>query len=312
MNTSAPLHRSAFRAMGGDNELLLAGGDALDATARAAIDDVLRIERKYSRYRDDSVTAAINRAAGGAAVAIDAETAALLGYAETCFAQSGGRFDLTAGVLRTVWDFNRVPPQRPDAAALRDALSRIGWDSVEWDAMQVRLPRAHMQLDFGGIGKEYAADRVAAIAIDRGVRHGCVNLGGDVRVWGGRPDGSAWRIGIRHPRAPGAAMAGVDLSDGAVATSGDYERFVDIDGRRYCHIIDARTGEPVSAWRSVSVVAPLAVVAGSHATIAMLLAYDAPAFLDRAAFEWLGVDAAGELHGTLQRYCGAHQPTPMP
>lgn len=299
MDAANTLHHAAFHAMASDGELLLAGCDRPGAVAQSAIADVLRIEHKYSRYRDDSVTAAINRAAGGDAVAIDAETAALLGYAETCFEQSGGRFDLTAGVLRSVWDFKSAAPRRPDATALRAALSHIGWPAVEWDATHVRLPRAAMQIDFGGIGKEYAADRVAAIAIDAGARHGCVNLGGDVRVWGGRPDGSAWRVGIRHPRAPGTAMAGVDLYDGAVATSGDYERFVDIDGKRLCHVIDARTGEPVSAWRSVSVVAPLAIVAGSYATIAMLLQRDAAAFLDRATLRWLGVDGEGALHGTL-------------
>ncbi len=286
--------------MGGDNELLLGGADHPEAIAARAIDDVMRIERKYSRYRDDSVTTAINRAAGGDPVAIDAETAALLDYAQTCHQQSGGRFDLTSGVLRTVWDFNRNPPARPDAAALRAARECIGWHDVEWDARRIRLPRAGMQVDFGGIGKEYAADRVASIAADAGARHGCVNLGGDVRVWGGRPDGSAWRVGIRHPRAPDAAMAGVDLHDGAVATSGDYERFVDIDGRRYCHVIDALTGEPVDAWRSISVAAPLAIVAGSYATIAMLLAGDAGPFIDRAALRWLGVDADGAVHGTIE------------
>lgn len=293
------LSRTTFRAMGGDNELLLGGAGQLDAIAARAIDDVMRIERKYSRYRDDSVTAAINRAAGETPVAIDAETAALLSYAQACYQQSGGRFDLTSGVLRTVWNFNRDPPARPDAAALRAAREHIGWHDVEWDVRSIRLPRAGMQVDFGGIGKEYAADRLASIAADAGARHGCVNLGGDVRVWGGRPDGSAWRVGIRHPRAPGAAMAGVDLHDGAVATSGDYERFVDIGGRRYCHIIDALTGEPVSAWRSISVAAPLAIVAGSYATIAMLLAEGAAAFIDRAALRWLGVDGDGGLHGTL-------------
>ncbi|MEP7060820.1 MAG: FAD:protein FMN transferase [Betaproteobacteria bacterium] len=314
MNADTTLHRSAFRAMGSDNELLLAGGDHPDVVAQAAIDDVLRIERKYSRFRDDSVTTAINRSGGGAAVAIDGETAALLGYAHTCFEQSGGRFDLTAGVLRTAWDFARRPPVRPDVATLRAALARVGWSSIEWNARAIRLPRRDMEIDFGGIGKEYAADRVATIAQQGGAQHGCVNLGGDVRAWGGRPDGAAWRVGVRHPRAPAAAVAGVDLHDGAVATSGDYARYVDIDGRRYCHIIDAVTGEPVTAWRSITVVAPLAIVAGSYATIAMLMQRDAVPFLDRAALQWLGVDADGELHGTLHER-GAEKSTeslPLP
>jgi thiamine biosynthesis lipoprotein len=284
--------------MGGEHELLLAGARDLDTIAMRAIDDVLRIERKYSRFRDDSVVAAINRAAGGAPVAIDAETAALMGYAKTCFDQSEGRFDITAGALQRAWDFARKPARRPDAAALRDALAQVGFGDVEWDESRVRLPRAGMAIDFGGIGKEYAADRVATIAQEAGARHGLVNLGGDVRAWGARPDGSAWRVGVRHPRGE-RALASVDLVDGAVATSGDYERFVEIDGVRYCHIIDATTGEPVRDWQSVSVLAPLAIVAGSYATIAMLMRERAPAFLANAGVHWLGIDADGLRHGNV-------------
>lgn len=284
--------------MGGEHELLLGGTRGLDAIATRAIEDVLRIERKYSRFREDSVVAAIDRGAGGAPVPIDAETAALLGYARTCFEESEGRFDVTAGALARVWDFAGRPARRPAAAALRDAVGRVGFGDVEWDHAHVRLPRAGMAIDLGGIGKEYAADRVATIALEAGARHGLVNLGGDVRVWGGRPDGSAWRIGIRHPREE-RAIASVALVDGAVATSGDYERFVEIDGVRHCHIIDATTGEPVRAWQSMSVVAGLAIVAGSHATIAMLMQDRAEAFLAKAGARWLGVDADGLRHGNV-------------
>lgn len=295
------LYRRAFRALGGDNELLLGGRDdsGLARIAALAVADVQRIERKYSRYRDDSVITAINRAAGGEAVAVDSETAALLAYADSCHRESAGRFDVTSGVLRVVWDFRNPQPARPDPGALADAMAGIGWQRVEWDMHHVRLPRAGMQLDLGGIGKEYAGDRAATICIEAGARHGCVNLGGDVRVWGSRPDGRPWRVGIRHPRRGESVLAGVDLREGAVATSGDYERFVEIDGKRYCHLIDARTGEPVSVWQSISVVAPLAIIAGSHATIAMLYAEGAADFLDRAGYQWLGVAADGVVHETL-------------
>ena len=126
------LFRTAFRAMASEHELLLWSDDEARATraAEAAIADVLRIEAKYSRYRDDSVTARINRAAGGGSVAIDAETAGLLAYADQCHRLSGGRFDLTSGVLRRAWDFRRVPPRLPDAAALAEATALIGWGRV--------------------------------------------------------------------------------------------------------------------------------------------------------------------------------------
>jgi thiamine biosynthesis lipoprotein len=293
------LYRTAFRAMAAEHELQLWSDDeALAARAAgAAIADVLRIEAKYSRYRDDSVTTAINRAAGGAAVAIDGETAALLSYADRCHALSGGRFDITSGVLRRAWDFRRTPPQLPDDSLVAASTALIGWGSVERDERAVRLPRIGMEIDFGGIGKEYAADRVATICLGHGLAHGLVNLGGDVRAIGPHPDGAPWRVGIRHPRRDHDAIATVSLDSGAVATSGDYERYFEIAGRRYCHILDPRTGRPVAHWQSVSVVASLCVVAGSCATIAMLLEGDAEAFLAGQGVRWLAVDGDGMVRG---------------
>ena len=291
--------RQTFRAMGTEHEIELAAPDLEVArrAAAAAIADVRRIEAKYSRYRDDSVTARINAAAGGPPVAVDTETAALLRYADQCHALSGGLFDITSGVLRRVWDFRRDPPVLPTADEIAAAVALVGWAGVEWNAKSVRLPRAGMEIDFGGIGKEYAADRVATILLERGLRHGLVNLGGDVRAIGPQADGSPWRVGIRHPRREHAAVAGFDLAAGALATSGDYERYFEVAGRRYCHILNPRTGAPVTCWQSISVVSPLCVVAGSCATIAMLLEADAPAFLDTQGVQWLGVAADGALRG---------------
>ena len=289
--------------MAGVHEIQVWASDRARASraARVAIADVLRIEAKYSRYRDDSVTAAINRAAGGAPVAIDAETAALLRYADRCHQLSGGRFDLTSGVLRRAWDFRRRPPLVPTDDEIAAARECVGWGRVEWDDASVRLPARGMELDFGGIGKEYAADRAAAICSDHGVAHGWVNLGGDVRVIGAQPDGSPWRIGIRHPRRDDAVIATVELREGAVATSGDYVRYFEVNGRRFCHLLDARTGLPVDHWQAASVIAPLAILAGSYATIAMLLAADAEAFLEQQHVRHLLVRADGATVGNAQR-----------
>src|SRR5262249_40219096 len=125
-------------------------------------------------------------------------------------------------------------------------------------------------------------------------RHGLINLGGDVRAIGGQPDGSPWRVGIRDPRRNDRAIAMLEVGDGAIATSGDYERFFERDGRRYCHVIDARSGMPVAHWQSVSVIAPLCIVAGSYATIAMLLEARALPFLDEQRVDYLAIDAAGK------------------
>jgi FAD:protein FMN transferase len=284
--------------MAGEHDIQLAGADehAARRAAEDAIADVLRIEAKYSRYRDDSVTSRVNAAAGRAAVDVDDETHALLNYADQCHAQSDGLFDITSGVLRRAWNFRREPPQVPSTAELAQLLPLIAWRDVEWSERSVRLPRAGMEIDFGGIGKEYAADRVATILLGHGMRHGFVNLGGDVRAIGPQVDGTPWRAGIRHPRLQDAAVAAFDLAEGALATSGDYERYFDIDGKRYCHILNPRTGMPVTHWQSISVAAPLCVVAGSCATIAMLRGAGAAAFLDAQGVSWLGVAADWTIH----------------
>ena len=271
------------------------------AAVDAAIADVHRIEAKYSRYRDDSLLSRINRAAGDHAVEIDEETNALLDYADRCHALSEGRFDVTSGVYRRAWDFRSDPPRVPSSAKIEALRGLVGWENVERTGRSVRLRKHGMQLDFGGIGKEYAADRAATILQQHGIVHALVNLGGDVRALGGQANGAPWHIGIRHPReAEPAVIASVDVVDGAIATSGDYERFFEIDGRRYCHIIDARTGMPVSAWQSISVAAPLAIVAGSCATIAMLMGVQAPPFLGDQRVAWLGVDASGRRAGSMR------------
>jgi thiamine biosynthesis lipoprotein len=284
-----------FAAMASMHELQIGGTDrrAADRAAARAIAEVKRIEAKYSRYRDDSVTTAINRAAGVTPVAVDAETAALLRYADRCHALSDGLFDITSGVLRRAWDFKRSPPRIPSADALAALRALIGWKRVDWSDERVWLPDAGMELDFGGIGKEYAADRAATICGDHGVRHALVNLGGDVRALGSHPDGVPWRVGVQHPRTTAATIGTVEVADGAVATSGDYERYFELGGRRYCHVLDARTGVPVSAWQSVTVLAPLAIVAGSYATVAMLLEGEAAAFLERQRVPHLMVAADG-------------------
>lgn len=262
--------------------------------AQPAIDEVRRIEAKYSRYRVDSVVSRINAGAGTSWVAHDAETGDLLDYAHALFEASDGLFDITSGVLRRAWDFSKGLV--PAAADVAGALTLIGWDKVQRRADAVLLPQAGMEIDFGGFGKEYAADRAAACLAERGVRHGFVDLGGDIRLVGPQPDGSAWTVVVRDPRRAGAAVASLPLRSGALATSGDYERFFESGGRRYCHILDPRTGQPVTHWRSVSVHAPVALAAGSFATIAMLKQADALAFLDAAGVAYLAVAADGALY----------------
>jgi thiamine biosynthesis lipoprotein len=285
-----------FTAMASACEIHLAGAarSELEAAAARAIAEVQRIETKYSRYRDDSVVARINAAAGsGREVDIDDETASLLDFAAQLHAQSDGLFDITSGVLRRAWNFRAAVV--PTAQQLEALLPLVGWGQVRRGPRSIGLPRAGMELDFGGFGKEYAADRAATLLMNEGLRHGYVNLGGDIRIVGARADGTAWRFGIQHPRDEHATIAGIELTSGALATSGDYERFFVHAGRRYCHVLDPRSGWPVTAWQSISVALPACVAAGALTTIAMLKGEAALAFLAEQRATYLAVDGAGQV-----------------
>jgi len=291
----AGMFDSAFDAMASRCTLRLGAADERHAAtlAQLAIAEVKRIEEKYSRYRADSVVARINAAAGAGWTDCDDETVALLNYAHTLHAASGGLFDITSGVLRRAWDFRRA--QLPSPAALAALRRLIGWPRVQRDSGRIRLPERGMEIDFGGFGKEYAADRAAALLMEHGVRHGYVNLGGDMRFIGPQPDGQPWIIAIQDPRNSQNAIASIPVSRGALATSGDYERYFDLDGQRYCHILDPHSGMPVRHWQSVSVLAPLTIAAGSTATIAMLQQRDGLAFLEGSGMAWLAVDHQGTV-----------------
>jgi thiamine biosynthesis lipoprotein len=293
-------YRHVFKAMGTSCEIQLFAttGEAAKRAADAAIADIARLEARYSRYRGDSFLSEINRiAAEGGRITVDDETAGLLNYAATCHEQSGGLFDITSGILRRAWRFDSGA--LPDQGLIDDLLTKVGWDKVVWKPPTLEFPLPGMEIDFGGVVKEYAADRAAGLCWSAGIRHGMINLGGDIKVIGPRGDGSPWRIGIRHPRQKDELLQTVELSSGAMASSGDYERCLTIDGVRYGHILNPRTGWPVKHLASVSVIADFCVVAGSASTIAMLKAEAGPAWLEALAQPHLWVDLNGEAGGTL-------------
>lgn len=289
----------AFPAMACEGAVCLGGAPVavLEKAAQIAKAEVYRIESKYSRYRADSVTRALQAAAGHGWVDVDAETQSLLEYADALWHQSEGLFDITAGVLRRVWDFRAG--QLPTPEAVKACLASIGWNRVLRRSGQVCIP-VGMEIDFGGIGKEYAADRAAALAQVHGAQTGWVNLGGDISVIGTAPDiqpTPRWQIGIAHPRPEysGQMLAHIALTRGGLATSGDSERFIQANGQRYCHILNPRTGWPVSHWQSVSVVAASATAAGSLSTIAMLKQADAVQWLCTQQVQFLAVDSQGHV-----------------
>jgi thiamine biosynthesis lipoprotein len=273
------VHAVRFTAMGTPCEVLLETADpalALELARPAAI-EALRIEHKFSRYRADSAVAAINRS-NGHAVAIDTETARLLDFADACHRLSEGLFDITSGVLRECWTFDGSD-RLPAPAAVERLLARIGFPRLQRGEGTVVLP-AGMEIDLGGIAKEYAVDRAHEIVDRRDSPPALVNFGGDLRA--SRPLAAGpWQVGIERDRDDAGPAAILELTRGALATSGDTHRFLQRDGVRYGHILDPRTGWPVpGAPRSVTIAAATCVEAGTLSTIAMLKGAGAEAFLE--------------------------------
>lgn len=290
------VHRQPFKAMGSACEVVLASHtqNEAESMAKLAIDEVLRIERTYSRYTTDSIIAKINQQAGCGAVQCDDETWALFKFASQLFDQSDGLFDITSGVLRQAWDFKN--PEVPSSQKLEALLPLVGWEKVVLQDQSIALPLAGMEIDLGGFGKEYAADRAAQVLKEKDVTHGYVNLAGDMRFLGPKPTGEPWMIGIQDPRALDQVVATLPITMGGLATSGDYERYFELNGQRYCHVLNPKTGMPVSYWRSVSVTSPATVVSGCTTTMAMLKEAEGLAFLQATGFDFFAIDHTGKVH----------------
>jgi thiamine biosynthesis lipoprotein len=227
----------------------------------------IRLEHKYSRFRPDSVLSQINRLAGRA-VAIDKETAALLNYADIAYEMSDGLFDITSGALSEIWNFSQA--KVPSKREIKQQKLLVGWDKVKWCDKEITLPIIGSQIDFGGIVKEYAADALATILKKHNVTSGLVDMGGDIHVIGSLPDGSSWKVGISDPAKPEQAIAKIPMMSGGLASSGDYQRYFTYQDKRYSHILNPKTGWPVTGLAAVSVWNEHCVIAGTLATIAML------------------------------------------
>jgi len=270
-----------FTAMAGPCEVLVDTDSPRRARAavKAATQEARRIERKFSRYLTDSEVDRINRA-DGRPVTVDGETAHLLDYATSCYEMSDGMFDITSGALRRAWKFdggNRVPAE----AAVADLLRHVGWRRVTWANPVLTMP-AGMEIDLGGIGKEYAVDRASALVAAEISDPFVVNFGGDLYASGARRGPRPWGIGLDDPEKTGeAAVYRIDLSQGGLATSGDARRYVLLNGKRFGHILNPKTGWPIEdAPRSVTVVASTCVEAGTLSTLAYLKGPGAREFLE--------------------------------
>ncbi|MBL4882220.1 MAG: FAD:protein FMN transferase [Oleispira sp.] len=291
-------HLHQFTAMASPCKFILQGEQSLILNAcQQAQAEVERIEKKFSRYQDNSLLQSINKNAGKQATQIDSETAGLLNYAQFCYQESDGLFDISSGILRQSWDFksNQLPQQK----TINKLLPLISWPSIQWDENSIFLPQVGMEIDFGGFGKEYAADRAAEICQQLGIKHGLIDLGGDIRLIGDKEDQSGWAIGIRDPQNPNNAISTIKLHQGALATSGNYERFMKIKDKHYCHILKATTGWPVNYWASISILAPQCLVAGSLATLTMLAEQKGLSWLEEQEVPFLAIDIHGKQYSNL-------------
>lgn len=278
-----------FTAMASPCELLL---PAIDAPAAATLgtlvaEEAWRVEKKFSRYRDDSVVAWIHRNRG-IELEVDPETASLLDFARQCHQLSDGLFDVTSGVLRRAWKFD-ASSAIPAQDAIERLLPLIGFDKLAWQAPHLLLP-LEMELDFGGIGKEYAVDRAYDLLNARFSAPFLINFGGDLRANRAPPRG-AWQVGIERPGTERDAAMILTLEHGALATSGDARRFLMHDGIRYGHVLDPHTGWPVAgAPRSVTVAASSCTEAGLLSTLALLQGADAAEFLEQQGVRYWILD----------------------
>ena len=268
----------SFRAMASPCEVIIESDRSLEAEQilECVAAEAWRIEKKFSRYRDDNITFEINTS-NGATIDVDDETARLLDFSDELYRMSDGMFDVTSGVLRKAWRFDQSD-NIPDQSQIDALMPIIGWDKVEWTKPRLRL-LPDMEIDLGGIGKEYAVDRCALLVREMSEAAVLINLGGDIATTRQRKDGAYWTIG-RVTSDPSAPVGVIRLKQGALATSGDEHRYLERNGRRYGHVLNPKTGWPVEdPPHTISVAAPTCIEAGMLSTLALLHGKDAEAFL---------------------------------
>jgi thiamine biosynthesis lipoprotein len=268
----------SFKAMASPCEVLIETDDSTEAESivRVVAAEAWRIEQKFSRYRDDNITCKINNA-HGEAIEVDDETARLLDFSDQLFQISDGMFDVTSGVLRKAWRFDQSD-NVPDQNQIDQLLPIIGWNKVSWNKPYLKL-EPDMEIDLGGIGKEYAVDRCTQLVREISSTSVLINFGGDLAITRPRDDGTKWTIG-RLTSEPCSPVAVIKLKQGALATSGDAHRFLQKDGKRYCHVLNPKTGWPVEdPPHTISVAAPTCIEAGMLSTLALLQGNKAEAFL---------------------------------
>ncbi|ASZ11266.1 FAD:protein FMN transferase [Chitinophaga pendula] len=270
------------RLMGSDFELTVTDTDEQSAQAHlaAGVAEIQRIERLLTVFDPASVTAVINQSAGRMAVDVPAEVYALMQRCMRLSAMTQGAFDISTGALKALYNFKGRAFALPTKGQLQAAQRQTGYQHIDLTrAGQVFLRQSGMQIGFGAIGKGYAADRVKALLLQRGVRSGVINASGDLTAWGQQPSGEAWKVGIADPVSAERVLLWLPIQQSSVATSGNYEQYFEVNGERYSHNIDPRTGMPVQGIKSVTIVSPSAELSDALATAVTVMGVCAGLYL---------------------------------
>ena len=288
--------------MGSSFEITVVAEDEDFAKESLAIakKEIIRIEDLISSWDQKSETSRINRNAGIAAVEVSKELFDLIFRAQQISKLSSGAFDLTFAAIDKLWNFDGRESEMPNPDALKASVFNIGYQLIELDeeSLTVFLPKKGMKIGFGAIGKGYAADSAKQLLVERGVLGGIINASGDMNTWGTKPDGSSWTIGIVNPMNNKKVFSWFSLEHNAVVTSGDYEKFTQINGRRYSHIIDPRTGIPSQGIVSCTVFAGKAELADAIATAIFVMGVESGLFLidQLPDIEAILIDDSGIIH----------------
>jgi len=262
--------------MGNRFEITVVGDDRLWADKRIddAVEEIKRIEKLFTTFDESSQTNLINRNAGIAPVKVDREVYDLIERSKKISTLTQGAFDITYGSIdKRLWNFDKTMTSLPDAQTAKKLVRLINYRNVILDEKNcsVFLKEKGIRIGFGGIGKGYAAEKAKSLLQQKGVKSGIINAAGDLTAWGHQPNGKPWTIGIADPDTKRQAFSFLEITNTSIATSGNYEKFVLIDGKKYSHTIDPKTGLPVRGIKSVTIICPNAEIADAMATPVMIM-----------------------------------------
>jgi thiamine biosynthesis lipoprotein len=277
--TAQQPYKRTLKLMGSRFDITVVANDSLQANKHidTAVAEISRIEKLISSWDDNSQTSEINRNAGAKPVKIDKELFNLIERAIGISKLTDGAFDISYASMDRIWQFDGSMTVMPSEKEIKSSVEKVGYQNIVLDKKNstVFLKLEGMKIGFGAIGKGYAADKAKTLLISKGVPSGIINASGDMNTWGKQPNGNDWKVAITNPMDKNKVFALLPITNGAVVTSGNYEKYVNFNGKRYTHIIDPRTGYPSTGIISVTVFAPKAELADALATSVFVMGKEA-------------------------------------